>query len=252
MRIATIFSAAFWILLFGVGCDEEPFDPLPDGRDYYPLEIGSVLEYRYDSIIFDDFQGGNRMDTFSGFIREEVVDTVAIGGSTEFVIQRSIRRSTDQPWTNVATLSQHTDQAFAYRQESNLRLIKMRFPLRATSAWDPTALIDPGTEVTVGTETIEMFSNWSGEVTGLGQEEEIGDFAFDEVMTCLQADDDNEIERRYVVEKYARGIGLVFRVDTILDSRCKRLGDLVPCFGETWSEKGEKGYILRQEIYRIR
>ena len=252
MRLQTALPLLFWSFIGFLACSEEPFEPVPDGRDYFPLEIGRVLEYKYDSIIFDDFQGGNRQDTFSGFIREEIVDTVATSGALEYVIRRSIRSASDQPWVNVATASEHADEAFAYRQESNLRLIQMRFPLRSTSTWDPTALIDPSTEIMVGTEFIEMFSNWSGEVTTFAQQESIGDFTFDEVTTSMQADDDNEIERRYVMQKFARGVGLVERVDTILDSRCKRLGDLVPCFDETWSEKGEKGYILRQEIYRIR
>ena len=246
----TIFAVLFWTAVGIAACGEESFDPLPDGRDYYPLEIGSFLEYRYDSIIFDDFEGGNVQDTFSGFIREEIIDTVMISGNTEFVVRRSVRSSEGLPWITVAVVSAHTDATYAYRQGNNLRLLKMRFPLRSNSEWEPTKLIDPETEITVGTETIEMFSNWAGAVKELGQPEVVGEFSFDEVMTCVQADDDNEIERRYVQEKYALGVGLVYRRDTILDSRCKRLGELTPCLNETWSEKGEKGYILEQVITR--
>ena len=136
----------------------------------------------------------------------------------------------------------------------------MQFPLRDSSRWDPTQFINPDTEVTVGTEQIEPYLNWSGRVLELGKSEQVGAFSFDRVLTCLQADDDNGIERRYVLEKYAHGVGLVYRVDTILDSRCKRLGILEPCLVinnnvnppdttcQPWVTKAEKGYILRQEI----
>ena len=67
-------------------------------------------------------------------------------------------------------------------------------------------------------------------------------------MSCYQANEDTEIERRYVLEKYARNVGLVSRTDTIVDSRCKRLGDFIPCLGMPWIEKGEKGYIMNQVL----
>ena len=72
---------------------------------------------------------------------------------------------------------------------------------------------------------------------------------FDEgdVMHVLQSDFDDETSiKRYLFEKYARGIGLVARTDTLLDSRCKDLPDFSSCLGKPWTEHADKGYILSQ------
>ncbi len=245
-------------LLTVMSCDDEVVVGLPDGRDYFPLEVGRILEYRIDSIIFDDAGGGNVMDTFSGFIREHITGKFeGLTGDTAYIIERSFRRKNTDPWQVTYIYTESTDLTSAYRQEGNITQVKMQFPLRDITQWDPTMFIDPTIEVEVGTELIEMFSNWEGRVLKLDANETIGSFEFDNVLSCQQADDDNDIERRFVLEKYAKGVGLILRVDSILDSRCKRLGELLPCLEsdgngnlvpQPWSKKAEKGYILRQEI----
>ncbi len=218
------------LLAMLVACDDETYNPLPDGRDYFPHRIGRILEYKTDSIIFDDIEGGNTQDTFSGFIREQITSKYEnLSGDTAFVIERSFRRYESESWVVTHVLNESSDQIYGFRQEGNLTQIKMRFPLRDSSIWNPTAFIDPSLEVEIGTELINMFSNWLGKVWLLNKSEMIGGYDFPEVLTCQQADDDNELERRFVLEKYANDVGLVLRIDTILDSRCKRLGDFLPC-----------------------
>lgn len=239
-------------------CTEADVVVVSDGRDYFPLEVGRLLEYRIDSIIFDDIQGGNVQDTFSGFIRERITGKFeGLTGDTAYIIERSFRHEEMDEWVVTNIYSESTDDSHAFRQEGNLSLVKMQFPLRDITTWNPTAFIDPTIEVEVGTELIEMYSNWAGLVLKLDASEILGAFSFDKVLTCQLADDDNDIERRFVMEKYAKGIGLILRVDSILDSRCKRLGELLPCLEsdgngnlvpQPWIEKAEKGYILRQEI----
>ena len=242
-------------------CTESNVTPLADGRFYYPLEVGRFLEYRLDSIVFDDIQGGNVQDTFSGFIREVITEKFeGLTGDTAYLIERSFKRLETDPWVVTNVYTESTDQSFGMRQEGNLTLIKMKFPVRDDTRWDPTTFIDPTIEVPIGTELVEMYSNWEGLVISMDSNAIVGSFRFDNVLTCQQADDDNGIERRFVMEKYAEGIGLVLRVDSILDSRCKRLGELLPCLEsdgngnlvlQPWIEHAEKGYILRQEITRF-
>jgi hypothetical protein len=214
--------------------------------------LGQVRIYQSDSIIFDDAPGGNLKDTLSGLVREVIVDTIHSPGATvSYLVERQFRRSEDDEWEAPVLSLLQMDAQFAYNTEGNLRFVKMRFPLRASTTWEPTSYFNEQIAVTVGTETLEMYTNWNGMVLDLDRAENIGGLSFDSVMTCVHADDDNEIERRYVLEKYATGVGLVLRTDTILDSRCKRLGDLEPCFDESWNDKGEKGYILRQELISV-
>jgi len=237
------------IALVIISCREpEPFFT-DRGEGYYPLEAGRVLEYKVDSVIFDDAGTVNRLDTFSSFVRERTVDEFIDGeGNTVYRIQREYRKVPDDAWQVTHLWTAASNGYEAIRNEENQRLVKMEFPLYFNRRWSPTKYINTLIQVPVGTETINMYSLWEGEVLSIHQPEHIGDFAFDSVMTCQQADDDNELERRYVREKYARGIGLVFRMDTIVDSRCERIGDFGPCIGMPWIKKGEKGYIMRMEL----
>jgi hypothetical protein len=230
-------------------CKPDPTVPLDRGEAYFPLTHGRQLEYKVDSIIFDDAGNSNKLDTFSSFIRERFIGgLIDPKGDSIFVIERSFRRTPADNWLTTDIWTTQRTFTTAFRVEENQRLIKMEFPLYLARRWDPVRFIDPGIAVPVGTEEIEIFTYWSGEVVSLDAVETIGAFQFDQVMTCYQADEDTEIERRFVVERYAKGLGLVSRTDTILDSRCKRLGDFAPCAGMTWIKKGEKGYIMHQEL----
>ena len=256
-----IYLVTILSLLFA-GCEDTQVVDLPDGTGYFPLEVGSIIEYKTDSIIFNDSPGGNEQDTFSGYVREVLArkfETTV--GDTTYVIERYHKRDFVDPWTLTNVFSQSVESDQALREENNLLIAKMRFPLRATTEWDPTAFIDPSTEVPIGSEFVDMFTNWNGAVLSLGTEITIDSFDFANTLHVQLADDDNEIERRFVHEWYADGIGLIMKVDTILDSRCKRLGDLLPCLDEDsdgnlipqpWAVKAEKGYILHQKIIGIK
>ncbi|MEL6865958.1 MAG: hypothetical protein AAFP19_16145, partial [Bacteroidota bacterium] len=65
---------------------------------------------------------------------------------------------------------------------------------------------------------------------------------FDSVATIYQADNENAIELRYSIEKYARNIGLVYREMRILDTQA--------IVDDPWEEKAQKGFIIRQQITR--
>jgi hypothetical protein len=235
-------------LLFLLACDGEKI-VIDRGEAYFPLETGRMLEYRVDSIIFDDAGAGNKLDTFTAFIRERVLNKVVdLEGDSVYLVQREHRSSESSPWVTTDVWTASSDGIEAVRVEENQRLVKLEFPLYQEKMWDPTKYINTLISIPVGTETINMFSYWEGFVQSIDKPDQIGAFPFDSVMTCLQANDDNELERRYVLEKYAKDIGLVFRQDSIIDSRCERLGDFQPCLGMNWMQKGEKGYILRLEL----
>lgn len=243
------FSVIVFCAVACIACRESQVVLFDRGDAYFPLETGRFLEYQVDSIVFDDAGATNRLDTFSSFIRETVIEEfVDLAGKPAFRIQRQHRKEVDLPWNTTHIWIAANDGSSAVRVEENQRIVKMEFPLTQGKRWNPTRFIDEGVLVPVGTEVISLFAYWDGRILALHGYEEIGAFAFDSVMVCRQADEDTEIERRYVLEKYARGLGLVFREDTILDSRCKRIGDFVPCLGQTWMQKGEKGYIMRMTL----
>jgi len=86
-----------------------------------------------------------------------------------------------------------------------------------------------------------------------GEAEEINGYMFDDVLTVQLADSDSEIEYRYGIEKYARGVGLVYRELWILDTQCKGCCNApdgtipVECTILPWEERADEGFIMIQK-----
>lgn len=238
------------ILLPLIGCvKNEIEDPFNDqSRQYLPLVQGKYIAYAVDSIVFDDEAGGNRMDTVHFEIREEIFDFQFVNGDTIYYLHRFRRDAPETNWqlTDVWTTRYTINEAL--RTEENLTFRKMVFPLKDGKKWIATSYINPSTTVLIGTENVQAFQDWESEVVEFDIADQVGQFSFgvSNVMHIVQTDSDDGSTKRYVMEKYARGIGLVQRIDTILDSRCIVLGDFTPCIGKSWLEHAGKGYILSQ------
>jgi hypothetical protein len=222
------------------------------GDAYYPLVTGKFLEYRVDSIIFDDAGFGNSTDTITAYIRETVGEQKVDGaGDTIFILERRWRRSADDPWLLTNLFTAGKNQFEAIRQEGNLRFQVFTFPLDKTRRWRMTSYINPQVDVPVGSESLEVYNFWESRVLSYDSSGVAGDFAFDapNLMVVSQAsNDDDPLHLRVVRETYVRNVGLVSRDMEILDSRCIRLGDPSLCAGQSWDEKAEKGFKLRQVL----
>lgn len=220
------------------------------GDRYYPLETGKFLEYRVDSIIFDDAGFGNSTDTLSCYVRETIGETKLDGaGDTIYLIERRWRRSTNDPWILTKLFTAGKNQFEAVRQEGNLRFQVLKFPLSVNQRWRMTSYINPQVEVPIGSETLEAYNFWDSEVLAYDSSGSIGTYVFEKpnLMVVSQAsNDDDPLHLRLVRETYVRDLGLVYKEMEILDSRCIRLGDPSLCAGQEWDEKAEKGFKLRQ------
>jgi hypothetical protein len=239
------------IFFLYTGCVKDKIEsPIEDGtKEYFPLKPGQFVIYSIDSIVIDDAPGGNVKDTVSFQIREEITNfQISLSGDTLFYVERSRRNHVGDPWqlTDLWTASRSTSEAL--RTEENLKFRKMIFPLYKGRRWLSTAYIPASTTILVGTENIQAFQDWTAEVLSIDKPDQVGSFNFvqGQVMQVSQTDTDDGSTKRFVLEKYARNIGLVQRIDTILDSRCIELGDFTECIGKPWLVHAGKGYILSQ------
>ncbi|MEK7253300.1 MAG: hypothetical protein AAB316_01025 [Bacteroidota bacterium] len=232
------------LLCLLASCKEEA-DPFQAdfGYEYFPLEVGKYLIYEVDSTIYDP-TGDTAVFFSKTQVKEEIVDTLSDNlGNQLFKIERFERTADTLPWqvTKVFTASIQNNQAI--RTEDNLRFIKMPFPLRDGASWNANIHFDPSLIVTVAGESIEMFKGWSSKIESVGEADTVGILQFPEVVTIRLADEENLIELRRGFEKYAKGIGLVYKELWILDTQC-----IEQCEGQPWEEKAEKGFILRQKL----
>ncbi len=245
------FLFIFFSLAIYIGCTTDPINtPNPDTtREYFPLKLGSSVTYQVDSIVFDDAPGGNKLDTASFQLKEEVVSAnLSASGDTVYYLHRFRRKNDTQPWTLTDVWTATANGTEALRTEENLTFRKLSFPLHFGKRWLATAYINPETLVHIGTENVQAYEEWDAEVLSFDKEGSVGQFHFAKgsMMIVEQTNSDDGVMKRYVHETYVRNIGLVERKDTILDSRCIEIGDFGPCIGKPWIEYASKGYILSQ------
>jgi len=244
----------FIVLCFSIyfvsGCVDstvEQPDPMFPSFDYTPLSVGQYHIYQVDSIVFDTVANGVNIDQVQWLIRERVTDTLR-NNANELVyrIERSQRKMEGVPWEIMDIWTAQQVQNRYERVEDNLRFIKMVMPLQEGQSWNGNTYIDVSQLISIRGETIEFFKNWQYEVVSFGLAEEIGNQMYEDVATLQQADDENLIEIRFSQEKYARGVGLVYRELQIMDTQCG--GNPIDCENLPWEEKAQKGIILRQTL----
>jgi hypothetical protein len=91
-------------------------------------------------------------------------------------------------------------------------------------------------------ERLEPFIlEWNYIYNYLDQAETVGAQFYDKVCKVTEVDDENALEKRFSVMKYAKGVGLIYKEQWILDTQI--FDNTIP-----FIEKAQKGMILRQYL----
>ncbi len=209
------------------------------GYDYFPLlDIGDFREYEIDQTTYSN--EGKNITTSHFFIKEEVVESVGKQSETaSYRIDVFVRESENDDWNYIRTTLIEFNALQAIVHEAGERIIHLNFPTRVGKEWNGLSLIDASRVKNLGGESIAFYKGWSFEITD--RLNSFGDYI--DVLEVQQADSENLIERRYSIEKYARGIGLIFKEQMILDTQC-----LAECEGMRWEEKAHKGIVLTKKL----
>ncbi len=247
----------FWalgvvFLCFLFACDGNLVEsPQDKAFDYYPLKIGSYQIYQVDSVIFDPGIGGIEKEYISLQVKEVVVDTFRDETNVlMYKTERYERPEEGHEWEIKSVFARGTEDDKAILLSENLRFIKFIFPPKIYKRWDGNVHFDEYLTVEIAGEPVQIYKSWEYEMTEVGTPLTQDPFDFEETTTVVNADYENIIEYRYAVEKYARGIGLVFRELRILDTQCQVCcnADINACEQVPWEEKAEAGFILTQRL----
>jgi len=253
------FMLMFLVFSSFLSCNEKEFEaPLDQneyGYDYYPLELGQIRVYKVDSILFDVGSGNLPVrDSSTVYIREEIVEVLSLPEADllQVRVERQIADEVGGPWKilDVVTRARSTNQG--YYSESNVQLINLVFPLRKGVRWNGTAFVAQGLPVFVLGSEIEMYKGWDFQVTDEGIAESVGEEDYSEVATIVQSANENLIELRNSIEKYARGVGLVYRQREIVDSYCKYESASTYCNGLDWIDKASRGFFTREVLVDVK
>lgn len=240
MRLSLLFIA---VLLIGfTACDETENFVVDFKYDYFPLEIGKYITYNVDSVTYSSALGGGiQIDSASYEWRETVVDTFRDNeNNLVYEVERERRDSASQDWRLVNVLTVTQTQTRLEYVENNRRFVKMFFPLRLEDTSNVFQYFDEFELVAIRGEVIEAFKSWEYLIEDLDVPSDAGTFTFDSTATIRYANSENAIELREASERYAKGIGLIYKEMKILDTQC-----IEDCIGQTWEEKAEQGFILR-------
>lgn len=230
---------AFW------SCSKSTNDTFSGFRalDYFTITSGATHIYTIDSIIFDPGTGIVKIDTFRWFAQEIIRDTFTDSQKNiNYLVDRyeHSRNANDTVWlyrrTYVVTVTNQNIQ----KVEGTFRYIKLPNNFVLNQQWDGNAYLDTYATIQVANNTVLPFiQTWKSAITSVNSTETISNKTFSDVTTVEAKSDPNILtERRYQLEKYAKGIGLISRQLEILDTQI-----LDPT--KTWEKKAQKGFILR-------
>jgi hypothetical protein len=192
------FGLIFLTIIIFYSCskkDEETV--LPDlGHDYAGLEVGKFVVYDVDSFFYDDFD--NSIDT-SYYQIKEVVDSEFedLEGEPAFKIIRYRKEIDSTNWVLIDVWNSKLTQTNFQKTEENIKFIKLIFPVGDGKTWNGNSMNSIG----------EM----QYEYTAVDQSETIGGVGLSSVLTVLQLDNVNLVEEYYHEEKFAKGIGMIYK-----------------------------------------
>lgn len=219
-----------FILLSACSDDSGGDENLDLGYDYFPVELGSFVEYRADSIWHDqpDPEIEGIHDTSSYFIREVIESEIEDAeGETSLRIERYKRFSENDPWELTDIWFAKRTAENAERVEENVRLIKLAFPIRETVSWDVNAL--------------NTRETWQASFDSLGMERTFGDLIFPNTITVDQREFKSLIDDELAYEIYAEDVGLILRYERDLTTQLNY--DLEPV-----AENIRRGHEFKWEI----
>ena len=184
--------------------------------DYYPLQVGKYITYNLDSTVFINF---NKKDTVIKYEIQDRVDSQIVDniGRPAFMIHRFIRKNATQPWSpNNTFMAVPTENSIEF-VENNLRYIKLKLPITQGFTWNGNSYID---SYSLNSD-LKYLADWEYTYDSINVALNLGSINIDSTIKVAQIDeflgqdpgDPNTLyaEKNYGVEKYAKGIGLVFK-----------------------------------------
>lgn len=232
MRILKLIAFLFSLVIFISSCNEDELYPVDFKYDYFPLQVGSWIEYQVDSITYDNNFDPPAVDTASYILKELIEsDFIDAGGNTAYRIERYRKENDSADYVLMNVIYQSMFDNKANRVEGNLHYTKLIFPLIEGEVWNGNARID-------ATGENAYLAGWEYEVTAIDVPMTYGLLNFDSTATILQNDDENLIEKIYSEETYSIGVGMIHKETLHLQKQNVTNG---------W-DKPEEGFILRMTI----
>jgi len=179
----------------------------PPLGDYYPLTVGKYITYNLDSIVY--YSNFGTSATIKSYQVKHVVDAqiTDASGRPAYRIIRYIRPVGGVTWNPDNTFMAVPTATNIEFVENNLRFIKLQSPIRQDFTWKGNAYIN----TTSLSSTLKYLGDWDYTYDSMNVKTNLGALTVDSTIKVAEIDNQTTIDRTYSVEKYAKGIGLVYR-----------------------------------------
>lgn len=183
------------------------------GYDYFPDAVGHYVIYDVDSTYYDDFFSPVKATNYK-FQLKEKIESIFYDNQNRPTLRLeryvkyydSIVPYSAMSWTLRDVWMANKTTTTAERVEENVRFVRLIFPVRDNRSWDANA------------QNMEGSRDFSYEFVDASQG--IGSTSFPSVLQTLY-DDGGRIltSREYRTEKYAKGVGMVYRNEIVVESQ---------------------------------
>lgn len=208
-------------------------------RDFQPLEKGKYRIYQVDSISYSN--KGNKIDTSRIYIKEEIISLSSTDLGQKAIIEVSASDFKDKLFKYSRTESILFEENKVIYSENNLQFIKLVEPvqLESRAPWNGNALFDvTAVEVFVKGESFDLYQDWEYKYVSFKENDLLDKKSINNVLAIEQVSWEDVLSKRYAIEKYAKGIGLIQQIHKMYDTQCN------DCPDKNWEEKAEEGYSL--------
>jgi len=183
-------------------------------NEYNPLQVGKYITYNLDSTVFINF---GTKDTVIKYQVKHQIDAVITDnlGRPAYRIIRYIRKTAANPWNPDNTfMAVQTDFTFEFI-ENNMRFLKLKGPIRDGYSWKGNSYIDTYSL----NSTVKYLDDWDYTYDSTNAPLTFGAFTLDSTLHVGQRDEiignpsdiNSYHEINFGAEKYAKGIGMIYR-----------------------------------------
>lgn len=209
------------LVLFSCKDEKEEFQAEPL-TDYLALEPGKFITYRIDSLVFVDFQRNPEIHSYQVKHVVDALVTDALGRPSYRIYRYLNNEDGTDNWQPNGTyfITALSDQIELV--EDNLRFIKLHAPLREGTSWKGNSYLptDPYEPFGFNFSNDDDMQNWDFYFQFFESSVSINGETYNDVYTVEQQDDFSNVPisdplsygyKNRSVEKYSKGIGLVYR-----------------------------------------
>lgn len=173
---------------------------LVPGYSYFPMQVGDSLIY--DVQVYD--KDLNEVDSSYQLLERVESAFEDNEGRPTFRLERYVRTDESAPWSIFKVWTANLTISSAEKKEDNVIYIKLVFPLKDNVEWNGN-----NKNIYANDDDLEDYR-----MTSLNVPLSLGTLSFDSSLTVTQLNLDNILDSRYYIEKYAAGIGMVYKEQT--------------------------------------